>query len=312
MKLGIFSTIIDNFGDAGFTIRLAKAMTKIITPKDITIYTDYVDLFYKMVPDTEINIKNFKDYNDKNDIIFFMFQHIPDQNTLNKINKSSKKALIIDYFTTEKWADEANDKMSFVNGLKISVEYIVPGLSDNSAGILNFPLTSTTKKTKNNVYLYSPEKVLKILKLGTIWGYKKETNLKKMPFLPQKEFDSYLLGAKYNWIRGEDSFQLALNSGIPFFWEAYKQKDSIHHTKVKAFIEFISPFFKNESLKQKYIKMTNYLNDIEKIDLKELEPIYDFYEENYTALKEAFECIKLHFKNKTNLQDFLIKKVTFL
>jgi hypothetical protein len=312
MKLGIFSKIIDNFGDAGFTIRLATSLTKKINPKDITIYTDYTNLFNKMVPDTEINIKNFDEYNQKNDVIFFMFQHIPDQKIINKINETSKEAFIIDYFTTEKWADDANDKISFVNGLKIPVKFIVPGLSKHSGGILDFPLTDKTIKTKNNVYLYTPEKVLDVLEKGTIWGYKKETSLKKMPFLPQKDFDSYLLGAKYNWIRGEDSFQLALNSGIPFFWEAYKQNDDIHHKKVNAFLEFSSKFFSNKDLKQKYFKFSNYLNDIESLNHEEKKSIYDFFEKNYDELKGTFELIKTHFKNKTNLQDFLIKKVTFL
>jgi hypothetical protein len=312
MKLAIFSTIIDNFGDAGFTIRLATSLTKKINPKDITIYTDYVKLFHKMVPDTELNIKSFDEYNEINDIIFFMFQHIPDQKIINKMNEISKKAYIIDYFTPEKWANDANDKISFVNGLKIPVKFIVPGLSEHSGGILDFPLTNKKEKTTNNVYLYTPEKVLDILKKGTIWGYKNKTHLKKMPFLPQKVFDSYLVGAKYNWIRGEDSFQMALNSGIPFFWEAYKQKDNIHHKKVNAFLEFISIFFTNNDMKQKYFKFTNYLNDIESLNHEEKKSIYDFFEKNYDELEGTFQLIKSHFKNKTNLQDLLIKKVTFL
>lgn len=312
MKIGFFSKIIDNFGDAGFTIRLATSISEITGPENITIYTDYKDLFYKLIPETKLNIKNMYEYEDKNDIIFFMFQYIPSKKTIDKINKTAKKAYIIDYFTPENWADEANNTKAFVNGLNISVEFIVPGLSENSGGILDFPLTNKTEKTTNNVYLYTPTKILDILKTGTIWGYKNKIHLKKMPFLPQKVFDSYLLGAKYNWIRGEDSFQLALNSGIPFFWEAYKQKDNIHHTKVKAFLNFISNFFENDILKQKYFKTTYYINDIENISIKEITLAYNFFEENYEELKKTFELIKTHFKNKTNLQNFLIKKVTFL
>ncbi|MGM0640882.1 MAG: elongation factor P maturation arginine rhamnosyltransferase EarP [Thermotogota bacterium] len=313
MKLAFFSKIIDNFGDAGFTIRLASAMSEFTTPEKITIYTDYKDLFYKLIPNTKLKIKNINEYDEKNDIIFFMFQYIPDQNILKKINKSATKAFIIDYFTTEDWASEANNRISFINGLKIPVEFIVPGLTQKSAGVLNYPINKSINKTKNNVYLYTPEKVLKTLKTGTIWGYKEDTNLEKMPFLPQKEFDSYVYGAKYNWIRGEDSFQLALNSGIPFFWEAYKQKNNIHHLKVNAFLDYINPFFEKYSkIKINYQKIINYLNDIEELSENDLHKILIYFEENYGIFMYVFENIKTHLQNKTNLQSFLIKKVTFL
>jgi len=312
MNLSFFSKIIDNYGDAGFTIRLATAMYKKLNPENITIYTDYKDLFYKLIPETQIMIKDIGDYDEKHDFVFFMFQCTPDDYILKKIEKSSKKAFIIDYFTPEKWAGDANNTTGFINGLSIPVEFIVPGLHKKSGGVLDYPLNKKINKTTNNIYLYSPEKITDVIQKGTIWSFKKETHLKKMPFLPQKDFDSYIHGAKYNWIRGEDSFQVALNSGIPFFWEAYKQKDYIHHLKVKAFLDFISTFFNDIKMKNDYFKIINYLNDIETIDIMELKSIYKNFEDNYSELRNVFESIKTHFQNKTNLQDFLIKKVTFL
>jgi hypothetical protein len=65
-------------------------------------------------------------------------------------------------------------------------------------------------------------------------------------------------------------------------------------------------------MKQKYFKFTNYLNDIESLNHEEKKSIYDFFEKNYDELEGTFQLIKSHFKNKTNLQDLLIKKVTFL
>lgn len=313
MKIGFFSKIIDNFGDAGFTIRLATSMTEITKSENITIYTDYKDLFYKLIPETKIKIKNIDEYEDKNDFIFFMFQHIPSQKIINKINKSTKKAFIIDYFTPETWADEANDTNSFVNGLNIPVEFIVPGLTKKSAGILNYPLYEKTNKVKNNIYLYTPEKIMNYIENGIIWGYKKDTTIKRMPFLPQKIFDSYIYGAKYNWIRGEDSLQLALNSGKPFFWEAYKQKDKIHHLKVKAYLDFIDKFMNNnDNMKNHYHRIIQYLNDIEVIEKQDFIKSYMYFEKEYNKLLSTFQNIKNHFQNKTNLQNFLIKKVTFL
>ncbi|MDR0770024.1 MAG: elongation factor P maturation arginine rhamnosyltransferase EarP [Burkholderiales bacterium] len=60
--------------------------------------------------------------------------------------------------------------------------------------------------------------------------------LHTIPFLPQTDFDRLLWSCDLNFVRGEDSFVRAQWAAKPFVWQAYRQEEQTHLTKVDAFL----------------------------------------------------------------------------
>ncbi len=58
-----------------------------------------------------------------------------------------------------------------------------------------------------------------------------------VPFLPQQDYDRLLWSADVNFVRGEDSFVRAQWAGSPFVWQIYRQADSAHVDKLRAFMD---------------------------------------------------------------------------
>jgi len=61
--------------------------------------------------------------------------------------------------------------------------------------------------------------------------------LHTLPFLPQADFDRLLWCCDLNFVRGEDSFVRAQWAARPFVWQAYRQSEHAHLTKVDAFLQ---------------------------------------------------------------------------
>ena len=73
-------------------------------------------------------------------------------------------------------------------------------------------------------------------------------SLTKLPYLRQQEWDALLCKSDFNFVRGEDSFARACLCGRPFVWHAYEQDEGVHFEKVRAVLERIKPFVKDEAL----------------------------------------------------------------
>lgn len=58
-----------------------------------------------------------------------------------------------------------------------------------------------------------------------------------IPFLNQQEYDLLLWASDINFVRGEDSFVRAQWAGKPFVWHIYPQDESLHLTKLGAFLD---------------------------------------------------------------------------
>lgn len=67
--------------------------------------------------------------------------------------------------------------------------------------------------------------------------------LLELPFLPQENWDRFLLASDFSIVRGEDSWSRAALSGRPFLWQAYPQAERYQMVKVEAFLEALRPRF---------------------------------------------------------------------
>jgi len=64
--------------------------------------------------------------------------------------------------------------------------------------------------------------------------------LQALPFLTQDDYDRLLWACDINFVRGEDSWVRALWAAKPMIWQPYRQEQSAHLSKLRAFLEFYS------------------------------------------------------------------------
>ena len=64
-----------------------------------------------------------------------------------------------------------------------------------------------------------------------------QRGVRRVPFLPQTDYDRLLWCCDLNWVRGEDSLVRALWSGRPLIWQAYRQSGEAHRPKLEAMID---------------------------------------------------------------------------
>jgi len=64
--------------------------------------------------------------------------------------------------------------------------------------------------------------------------------LRLLPFLPQPRYDELLWASDLNFVRGEDSFVRAQWAARPMVWQPYPQAESLHLTKLEAFMRAYS------------------------------------------------------------------------
>ncbi len=155
----IFCQVIDNFGDAGFCLRIAKCFSLFV--KNVLIYSTNKELFKQMrLNRTKIlNEKNYenirlrnynfciKDYNSrKNYFVIEPFQSNPPKKFLMLLEENlNSKRIILDHLSTEKWADDFQGKkapdtkispnLKNVNLPSISRRWFSPGFSKKSCGL---------------------------------------------------------------------------------------------------------------------------------------------------------------------------------
>lgn len=58
-----------------------------------------------------------------------------------------------------------------------------------------------------------------------------------LPMLAQDDYDRLLWACDCNFVRGEDSFVRAQWAGRPLVWQAYRQEEGAHWSKIEAFLK---------------------------------------------------------------------------
>ncbi len=256
----IFCKVIDNFGDAGVALRLARLLCE---SQKVALWIDAPDLIFKMLGREKIqNLKIFswdsREFQIHNgDVVIELFScHLPDF-AESEIEKSPANFLwlAVDYLGLEKWVCDFHLKPSPQK--KREKYFYFPSFYENGGGVLfekrELPAAFDLKNPlKINAFLYD-ESPLQIFKNRPI------CNLAKSDFVPQRKFDAALDSAALNLVRGEDSFVRAIFSGQPFVWQAYPQAENAHFSKVSAFLEIFSPFL-DSAIRQNVVDFFHFLN----------------------------------------------------
>jgi len=70
-------------------------------------------------------------------------------------------------------------------------------------------------------------------------GSQGSLTIKRIPFLPQDDYDRLLWSCDLNLVRGEDSLIRALWAARPMIWQAYPQAEAAHLPKVAAWLDHL-------------------------------------------------------------------------
>jgi uncharacterized repeat protein (TIGR03837 family) len=94
-------------------------------------------------------------------------------------------------------------------------------------------LLRQTEASPVSVTLLIPEGVVSDVPEGT----RGKLTIRRIPFLPQADYDHFLKSCDVNFVRGEDSFLRAQFSAKPLIWNIYAQGEDAHIPKLQAFLK---------------------------------------------------------------------------
>jgi len=178
------------------------------------------------------------------------------------------KIINIDYLTAESYAEDFHCLKSGTRSAKVKKMNFMPGFSSKTGGLI-FDTYKRPVNTKSNdefsvlVFSYEHDFSFIVKELSAfaktnplhvylasgrgkdsfMASYNSQFTLTELPFMPQNEWDAFMLKMDFLLIRGEDSLSRACLSGIPFIWHAYVQDDDYQNVKVKALLSVMEKYF---------------------------------------------------------------------
>jgi uncharacterized repeat protein (TIGR03837 family) len=278
--LDIFCTVVDNYGDIGFSYRLARTYKTRHPLASVRLFVDKPETLAKIqILGTEVDINGYSFSSVPEAMAPLIIEtfgcNIPC--SYNEIIKRDTKLWInIEYLSAEDWTKDCHGKESpqGIPGLKKI--FYMPGFTSGTGGVItDFNKTSSVPNTTNtnNVSIFTYEQdyslLLNTLFPSTLLIFDTQAQdilrpqIKKYPqhsfefrdFVSQNNYDQVLVDCKLNLVRGEESLIRAILAGKPFLWQAYPQEHAQQLVKVQALLKTMEPFFKNKHIFQEYAKL---------------------------------------------------------
>jgi uncharacterized repeat protein (TIGR03837 family) len=151
-------------------------------------------------------------------------------------------------------------------------------------------LSAKPHSSKTTLFCYAPEALTEALQLSSLSSEDHEWQIahgrgasafdaaltllpkqavlprfRKVPPLPQAQFDQLLHSSDLNFVRGEDSLVRALWAGKALIWHIYPQDDGAHGPKLNAFLDWLQA---PHSLRQFHLRWNGLSpNPLPEIDL---------------------------------------------
>lgn len=304
----IFCRIIDNYGDAGVSFRLARQLANEYA-LCVTLWIDDLATLAKIQPQTDplldeqtiAQINVFRLATDVEppaawpDVIIDAFggglpprwldalaRDFPPGNDI--ADEQKPRWLILEYLSAETFVDDMHGKPSPPPNIGIPRHFFFPGFSEKSGGLLRekdlirkrdtfqkapenraafFASLGVPPLTKNrlivSLFCYDTPRLTGLLNIwnqsetpiallapkgvaeNAIHEWREQNNenmlrIIPIPFLSQDDYDRLLWSCDLNFVRGEDSLVRAIWAGKPFIWQAYRQENNAHFSKLEAFL----------------------------------------------------------------------------
>lgn len=153
-SLDIFCTVLDNYGDAGVCLRLARDLS--LKQFNVFLYCDDLKTLntIKDKKDEENENLHIKKWNDKledydpSEYVIQAFSCRLCQNAIDKIKVKHSKVINLEYLSAEKWVEDCHKCQSFGDGF--TSYFFFPGFTKGTGGVVteeNF----IKKLQKNNL-----------------------------------------------------------------------------------------------------------------------------------------------------------------
>lgn len=274
MNIGIVCKVIDNFGDAGFSLRLAKALATV--GHGVYLFHDEPATFEALYPcpdDDKLTLidatkTDFETgWQQTLDLILEPFGTSSEQTKFRfdlalKIQFPQTPWLLIDYLSSEKWVEDFHLSTSVEPSSGHVTTFFYPGFTNRTGGLIHcdYPTHLIGKQSPVNsislsifVFAYSNAPTRKLIDTCNAINTQKHTVkiglagnailpepddcAVAVPFVAQSEFDELLAQYDVLFVRGEDSFVRAQLAGKPFIWQIYPTQDQAHAEKLACFYE---------------------------------------------------------------------------
>lgn len=292
--IDFYTTVIDNYWDAGFAFNLAISLVKLEPDLHIRFFLDDEKLFLKLKWENDFknivyyDLKEIKKLKPSNIIFNFFdrkidFEYLHAQNfQINLINFS--------YFLMHSWVKNLHNIC--YTSKNVSVIHYIPSLLPEWWWVIINPyLEEFEKDLKQKWVLYYKKKLLPNLeeniyqkKWISVFCYKETfesikdiilddnenfylifdnnlnwKNIINMPFLNILDYWKILYLCDKNIVRGENSLVWAMMSKKLFLWDIYKEHNNAHLEKIDDFSNFLMS--KSDFLK--YLDIFKNFNSLE-------------------------------------------------
>lgn len=252
--------VIDNFGDAGFALRLSRAL--IDHGYHIDLFHDNHIAFEQLIGQTPIDNLTLRQFHEALTLDIPTPKAIFQPFGTSALGPDADKAVehlehayrnvpwvVIDYLSAEGWIEAFHNKTSISPNNGHKKIFFYPGFTHRTGGIISadFARNSLSLEPKEREKFCSifcfhyPQAPIKELINALAPGQKvyspsaTSDRIVKLAFVPQAEFDELLLKHDFLFVRGEDSFVRAQLSGRPFAWQIYPTDDAAHIPKLTTF-----------------------------------------------------------------------------
>ncbi len=278
MRIAIVCKVIDNFGDAGFCLRLAKALAR--KNHQVFLLHDHpatLELLYPKgeTDSLELIVASAPGFRPEQlgslDLIIEPFGTSSEQTTHRfdmalKTTQANTPWLVVDYLSAEDWVENFHLSQSLdpATGHRSTLFY--PGFTSKTGGLIHCDHAASlrdqqTAQAVNNqrifVFAYPNAPLLQLAdgckqanNTGENWqidwagntAFQCEPNtlIRHIGFKPQSEFDDLLAQYEVLFVRGEDSFVRAQLAGKPMIWQIYPTDDRAHEIKLQQFFKLYS------------------------------------------------------------------------
>lgn len=263
MRIDILCKVIDNFGDAGFCLRLARAL--LIKGHNVRLVHDDSKVFEALLADERMMGLELFDAS----CLSFDPSTLPCPDwIIEPFGSSSEHTelrfdvhfkavfpdvpwLVVDYLSAEDWVETFHNTRSVNPKTGHVCTYFYPGFTEKTGGLIHCDVdrafVSPPKARCETVFVFAyPQAPVDVLldcfgesvAVGLACAHACQDNARVtvLPFVPQAQFDSVLMNHDLLFVRGEDSFVRAQLLGKPFVWQVYPTPDEYHAVKLEHFL----------------------------------------------------------------------------
>lgn len=282
MKIDFLTTIIDNYGDAGFAFNLALALSSQKPDVKIRFFCDNKELFLKLkwnLITQNIEYFDLKEF-DKLTPSTTLFNFFDRKINFEFLHSFTFPIKLINftYFLMHIWVRSLHN--THYVSKNVSVTHYIPSILDEGWWVIIHPeiekyhqffknsdIVSERKKEfpwypeefyyKKWISLFCYSDTFKDIassiendlnNIYFIFDHEKTAeNIVNMPFLDILSYQKFLFLCDKNIVRGENSLVAAILAGRPFLWDIYKEHNGAHKEKIDDFQTFLSTYNQRET-----------------------------------------------------------------